>query len=174
MNIAIHREKKFFFTTFLAINSSLQFWKNLRTLDGAQSPSAIVPLHLRNPSLLNSHFLDILYFLRLIPLTILLIFFLPLLMFSKPSTLLQSFLSPPDLYNILKRIRLTSAEPLNLSGRIILLCFPQCLDSLLYILNFSFSHSTFPLGHIQLFFLFLKLITNLPLHLAPPFSLKAA
>jgi len=82
----------------------------------------------RNPSLLNSHFLDTLYFLRLIPLTILLTFFLPLLMFSKPSTLLQSFLSPPDLYNILKRIRLTSAEPLNLSGRILLLCFPQCLS----------------------------------------------
>ena len=138
-NIAVHREKVFL-STSLTIDSSLQFWKNLRVLSSAQS-SASIPLHLRNLSLLDNHFLDSLpsssYSFN--SFTHLLFSFLYLF-----STFNFAPITPSDLYSIFKRIRLTFAGSLNLSDCLLLLCFPQCLDSFLYMLNFSFSHSIFP------------------------------
>ena len=80
MNIAVRHEKKPFLSTSLTTNSSFQFLRNFRAFGGAQSASASIPPHLRNPSLMNNHFL--VFYLLLIPLILLLTFFSPFLTFS--------------------------------------------------------------------------------------------
>jgi len=57
INIAICCEKKLS-SLPPSTDSSLQFWRNLRALGGAQSSSVFIFLHFRNLSLLNNHFLD--------------------------------------------------------------------------------------------------------------------
>jgi len=109
----------------------------LRSNSGEISVPLVVhnpSLHLRNSSLLNNHFLDTLSSSSY--------------SFNSFTHLLSSFphvsstfnfvpIIPSNLYNIFKRIRLTSAGPFDLSGRMLLLCLPQCF--LLYMLNFSLS-----------------------------------
>ena len=109
----------------------------LRSNSGEISVPLVVhnpSLHLRNSSLLNNHFLDTLssssYSFNS---------FTHLLSSSPHVSSTFNFVPiiPSNLYNIFKRIRLTSAGPFDLSGRMLLLCLPQCF--LLYMLNFSLS-----------------------------------
>jgi len=145
MNIVVRREKKSFLSTSLTTDSSLQFWKNL--LGDARSSSASIPLHLRNPSLLNNHFLDTLpsssYFFNS---------FTHPLSYSPHVSSIFNFvpITPNDLHNIFKRICLTFAGLLDFSGRMFLLCLPQYLDPLVYMINFSLSYSIFPSSSIVL------------------------
>ena len=118
-------------------DSSLQFWKNLRAL--GNNPPLL--LYLCTLEILPSWIFIflILYLLRLpIPLSLLLIFFLPLLMFPRPSILLQSILMSSIIF-----LSAFIWLPLDLSGRIFLLYLLHCLDPLLYMLNFSLSQNTF-------------------------------
>ena len=137
MNITVRCKKKSFLSTSLITNSSLQFWRNLRALGDAQS-SASIFLHLTIEIFLSWIIIFlILYLLRFIPLTFLLIFFPPLLTFPRSSTLFQSF---PMISTIF--LSAFAWLPLDLSDRMLLLCLS--LDPFLYMLNFFLSHSTFP------------------------------
>ena len=105
MNIAVRHEKKPFLSTSLTTNSSFQFLRNFRAFGGAQSASASIPLHLRNPSLMNNHFLDTL------PSSSYSSNSFTHLLFSFSHVFLTFNFAPitsSDLYNIFKRIRLTS------------------------------------------------------------------
>ena len=107
----------------------------------------------------------IIYLLRLIPL-----FYLSSFLLSLFSTFNFAPITPNNLYNTFKRIRLTSAD---LSGRMLLLCLPQYLDPPpLLSICWNFFLSLPPSGSIQLYFSFLKLITSLLLLLLLLFALS--
>ena len=141
VNCAIRREKKAYLSNSLSSNSPRQFWRNLSVLGGTASPSRSLPSHLLDPKLMNDYFIDSLPSSSCSPETL---NHFASSSFNVPESFSFTPITPTDLYNILKRIRLTSAGPYDLSGRILLLCLPQCLEPLLHILNYSLLSHTFP------------------------------
>ena len=138
---AIRREKRSFIKSSSRRSSSQQFWISLSSLGGRASVTPDIPDHLLDPDLLNNHFID------------------SLPSSSCSSSLLDHYLtshSPTsnafrftqinlaDLYIIMKEIRLTSAGPYDLSGRMLLFCIPWCLDTLLHIINACLDRGVFP------------------------------
>jgi len=105
--IVVRCKKKSFFSTSFSSDSSLQFWRNLRALDDAQSSSASIPLYLRNSFLLNNHFLNTLSSSSYSSNSFHLLSYSP----HVSSTFNFAPITPSDsLYNIFKYIRLTSAS----------------------------------------------------------------
>ena len=141
-NSAICHEKKTFLSSSLLLNSR-QFWRNLSLLDAVATPASCIPNHLVDSSLLNN-------FIDSLPNS-------PRACKSPSQLCFPSNLNDTDSfsfslisatqlysYNIFKSIKLSSASPFDLLGRMILFCLPQCLDTLLCILNYSLSINTFP------------------------------
>lgn len=112
-----------------------------------KSSSNLFPAHLLNPDLFNSHFIDSLPSSSCAPSLI------QEYLDSAPVTS-NSFqfspITPATLYSIMKSIKLTSAGPHDLSGPMILLCLPHCIDPLLSIINKCLSTGNFPSAWKQL------------------------
>ena len=136
LQLLCHEEKAYF--NSISNRSSKDFWNKLQAAGiNSDNTSALDPSVFNDPDLINNFFVDSIPTMNASNT-------LPVAAIPHTDTFNFNPISDLDLYNIVAKIKLTSAASDGISGKMLLICLPYCFSYITHIINESFLTSNFP------------------------------